>query len=65
MPRESSDNTAAINMKVPPAWIERADKLAAAEKGLGRLTRTDVLRAALERGLEVLEKERRGSKKKG
>ena len=59
MPRESSDNDLAINMKNPKAWGALADEIAAAEKGLVRPTRTDIMRAALGQGLESLAKKRR------
>ena len=59
MPRERSDNSVAINMKIPPAWIVLADKLVALEDGLAEATRTAIFRAALGRGLELLLKQKR------
>ncbi len=65
MPRKkSSENTAAINLKVPPAWVEMADEIAAAESGLVRPTRTDIMRAALGQGLEALAKKRQKKTRK-
>lgn len=52
MPRERSDNTEAVNMKIPKAWIEMARKLATASKPAH--TRTAILRAALGQGLEAM-----------
>lgn len=65
MPRPTSDNTVPINMKVSPEWIALADRIASSEKekGLVRPTRTAVMRAALEYGLEMIA-EKRGLKLK-
>ena len=64
MPRERSNNSVAINMKIPPTWIALADKLVAMEDGLAEPTRTAVLRAALGCGLETLMKKRLAKKKR-
>jgi len=64
MPREKSDNVVAINMKIPKAWIEMADKYAAEVTGPARATRTDILRAALGRGLEDFPSSRPSAAKK-
>jgi hypothetical protein len=52
MPRERSDNTEAVNMRIPLGWIKKADKLAAAAEPAH--TRTAILRAALGQGLETM-----------
>lgn len=62
MPRERSDNTEAVNMKIPKAWVKRADKLAAASEPAH--TRTAILRAAVGLGLEVMEQKHGRGKKK-
>ena len=59
MPRHASDNTESITIKMPEAWLKRAQKLADESNKramIGKLTRTDVLRAALSLGLGELEK---------
>jgi hypothetical protein len=59
MPRHASDNTNPITIKMPDAWLKRAQKLADESNKramIGKLTRTDVLRAALSLGLLELEK---------
>jgi hypothetical protein len=65
MPRERSDNTEAVNMKIPKAWIEAADKLAAASDPV-KATRTAILRVALGQGLDAMAKdlERRRERKR-
>ena len=59
VPRPPSANDEQIAIRLPKEWIERADKLrdVIAAPGVG-VTRSDVLRAALARGLNVLEEER-------
>ena len=53
-----SDNDTPVGFKIPGPWLERADKLASALSRSGpSVTRTAVLRAALARGLDVLEEE--------
>jgi hypothetical protein len=59
-PKEASDRTDQVTFKVVPEWIERADKIARAlsqPPAIVTVTRTEVLRAALGRGLDVLEEE--------
>ena len=65
MPRAPTENSIQIAVRVPPAWLERADALAPtiARPGIAA-TRTDVLRAALARGLDALEQELRPPKKR-
>jgi hypothetical protein len=68
MPRPQSENSEQVAFKIPETWLERADALATAlsRPGISNVTRTEILRAALGRGLAVLEEEtpkpRRGSK---
>lgn len=60
VPRPKSGNDEQVALRLPKAWTERADKLrergVVAETGVG-VTRLDVLRAAIARGLEALEAE--------
>jgi len=58
MPRQASDNKNPTTIKIPDSYLERAQKLAdkSNERALiGKLTRTDVLRAAISLGLGTLE----------
>ena len=58
MPKDPSDRTEQVTFTVVPEWIERADKIAHAlsqPPAIVTVTRTEVLRAALGRGLDVLE----------
>jgi len=72
MPRHASENTTAFTIKMPEEWLERAQKLAAATNRhgvlgtaiMGHVTQTDVLRAAIETGLEQLEEAARRHKGK-
>jgi len=59
MPRPQSENTTQIAFKIPDGWLERADVLASAlsRPGISIVTRTEILRAALGRGLSALEEE--------
>jgi hypothetical protein len=58
MPRPASENTFQITFKVPEEWIAKADALAASMSRPGlTLTRTDALRQALAKGIEVLQAE--------
>ncbi len=61
MPRERSDNTEPVNMKIPKAWIKRADRLAAEAEPAH--TRTAILRAALGHGLEFMDSKKGRAKK--
>jgi hypothetical protein len=55
MPRPPSENTFQVAFKIPDAWIEKADEIAAKMSRPGiTVTRTDVLRSALWEGLEML-----------
>ena len=60
MPRAPSDNTEAINMKIPPAWIEKADALRRGGAVIpgASITRTAMFRVALGYGLDALLRER-------
>jgi len=62
-----SENDTPIGFKVPSEWLPRADKIAAAlsRPGLTPVTRTEVLRLALGRGLDVLEEETPAPKPRG
>ncbi len=69
VPRPSSGNDSATALRLPDAWLQRAEALRAflgAKLGPGgEVTRSDVLRAALARGLEALEAERDTRKPRG
>jgi len=56
--RPPSDNSTQIAIRIPDAWLERADALRPklGEPGFS-VTRTDIVRAALARGLVALEAE--------
>ena len=64
MPRKPSENTTQIALRVPDAWLERCDSLIPwiTRPGIN-MTRTDIMRAALARGLDALESERSKEKK--
>ena len=67
VPRAPSGNDSAVAIRVPDAWLKRADDLRsflASRPGI-ELTRSDILRAALARGLEALEAERDTPKARG
>lgn len=56
MPRATSENTEQITLKVPKKWLKRADDLATVMAPHGiPISRTHVLRAALEIGIGALE----------
>lgn len=58
MPKAPSDNTEAVNLKIPEAWIVMADALRKASAFQPvPVTRTAMLRIALGFGLEALTKE--------
>lgn len=66
-PKEASDRTEQVTFKVAPEWVERAEKIAkmlSAPPAITETTKTEVLRAALGRGLEVLEDEIRVAHKR-
>jgi hypothetical protein len=69
MPRRASDNTVQVSIRIPQAWVDRADALTAAcnKQGLmiGRATRADILRASVGRGLDSLEAAERKPAPKG
>lgn len=57
MARPESESTQ-ITLRVPDAWLERADALRGKLRAPGiTVTRTDVLRIALARGLAAIENE--------
>lgn len=60
MPRPRTD-TVQITMRIPRAWLELADALAAERLSLPgwQASRTDAFRAAIARGLGALEKEKK------
>jgi hypothetical protein len=50
------DNTFAVNLKIPEAWIETVDRVVASERARTgfAITRTDVIRKALGEGLDAM-----------
>jgi len=58
MPRPRSDKDSQVTIVLPGAWLDEATQLAEArsEPGLA-VTRADILRVALRRGLDELTKE--------
>ncbi len=58
-PKPLSENTTQVAFKIPDSWLERAEVLAIAlsRPGISTVTKTEILRAALGRGLDVLEEE--------
>jgi hypothetical protein len=64
MPRAPSENTTQIVVRIPEAWVKRADALIPT---LGRpgvaVTRTDAIRAAIAEGLDSLEARAKPKKK--
>jgi hypothetical protein len=64
MPREKSENTFPLSFKVPEEWVHIADELAEAmSRPPVMVTRTDVARTALLRGLQAMKAERDGGSK--
>ena len=55
MPRPKSDKDSQVTITLPGSWLEEAEHIAEArsEPGLS-ITRADVLRMAMRRGLDVL-----------
>lgn len=67
MTRKKSDNTFQVAFRIPAEWLTRADALAEAQSktvpdGFASITRTDIIRSAIARGLAALE---RDGKEKG
>lgn len=61
VPRPPSANDTSIAIRLPEAWLRRADALIESLSTPGiTVTRSDVLRAALAHGFEVLEARRDG-----
>jgi hypothetical protein len=62
VPRPASGNDSSVALRLPEAWLHQAEALReflASKLGPGgELTRSDVLRAAIARGLEAIEAER-------
>jgi hypothetical protein len=55
MPRDKSENVFPLSFRVPEEWVELADEIADAMSNPPvRITRTDVMRTALLRGLQAL-----------
>jgi hypothetical protein len=64
MPRPKSDKDSQVTIVLPGAWLDEATQIAErrSEPGL-TLTRSDVLRMALRRGLDVMAEEPKGKRK--
>jgi hypothetical protein len=63
VPRPASPNDSSIALRLPEGWLKRAENLIEFLSTPGiAVTRSDVLRAALARGLEALEADRDGRK---
>jgi hypothetical protein len=59
MPRPQSENTVQISFKLPEEALARAEAIAlkmSRPAGIGAVTRTEVLRAAVLEGLDRLQK---------
>ena len=66
MPRQRSDNTDQVVFRVPAGWLDRFTKLIPkVSSSYFAATRTDVMRAALLRGLEAIEAEPHDGARKG
>jgi hypothetical protein len=64
VPRKPTGNDTPVAIRVPEAWLKRADELRAflcPRPGL-ELTRSDILRMCLAKGLEAIEAERDAAK---
>ena len=60
MPRAATGNDTPVAIRVPAAWLERAEGLRAfltSRPGL-ELSKSDILRMCIARGLEAIEAER-------
>jgi hypothetical protein len=59
MARPATPNDTPISLRVPDTWLKRADSLIEylSKPGIG-VTRSDVLRSAIARGLDAIEAER-------
>ena len=58
MPRPKSDKDSQVTITLPGAWLDEAQRLAEARGEPGMVvTRADVMRIALRRGLDVLAQE--------
>jgi hypothetical protein len=58
MGRPATENDQQIAIRLPAEWLMRADKLIPALSTAGvTVSRSDVLRAALARGLDAMERE--------
>jgi hypothetical protein len=65
MPRPKSDKDGSVTIALPEAWLEEASAIAGgrSEPGL-TLTRADILRMAIRRGLDVLGETSKPSRKR-
>jgi hypothetical protein len=64
VPRQPSGNDTPVAIRVPDAWLKRAEALRdflSARPGL-ELSRSDLLRICIARGLEAIEAERAAAK---
>jgi predicted DNA-binding protein len=64
--RRKSQNTFQVAFRIPAEWLERADALAEQQsrrvaQGFAAITRTDIIRSAIARGLAALESDGRGT----
>ena len=66
MPRPKSDRDSQVTIALPGAWLDEAEQIAEArsEPGLS-ITRADVLRMAMRRGLDALNEQAKAAKKGG
>jgi hypothetical protein len=60
VPRKPSGNDSSVAIRIPDAWLKRAEALReflASRPGI-ELTKSDILRICIARGLEAIEAER-------
>lgn len=65
MPRPKSDKDSQVTIVLPGAWLEEAQQIASAKSEPGLvITRSDVIRMALRRGLDSLTADESKAKRK-
>jgi len=65
MPRPKSDRDSQVTITLPGAWLDDAQRIADARSEPGLVvTRADVLRIALRRGLDSLAQENKNKRRK-